>query len=152
MSESGISSQDYNYLDASHELWSLEAWTVLLNEAQTVTEKNLEYLKVAEIDNARSIYESFLKRFPTTGKYWVLWIELEMKLKNYEKVEKMFGDCLSICLYVELFKLYIEYIRKTKEDQLVNAFEFSLQSVGMDILSGPIWNDYIAYIKSLDVS
>ena len=155
MSESSnqtVSTQNYSSLEADHELWSVETWTTLLNEAQQVIEKDIEQLKIAEIENARRIYDRILRQFPTAGKQWASWIDLEMRLRNYEKVEKMFGECLSICLHVDLFRLYIDYIRKTKEDQLAGAFEFALQSIGMDILSGPIWMDYIAFLKSLDVS
>jgi cleavage stimulation factor subunit 3 len=146
-----VTTPDYSSLEACHELWSVEAWNILLGEAQQVIDKDIDQLKIAEIENARRIYHRILKQFPTAGKQWASWIDLEMKLKNYEKVEKMFGECLSICLHVDLFRLYIDYIRKTKEDQLAGAFEFALQSIGMDILSGPIWTDYITFLRSLDV-
>jgi cleavage stimulation factor subunit 3 len=32
--------------------------------------------------------------FPTSGKFWKSYIEHEMRMRNYERVEKLFQRCL----------------------------------------------------------
>lgn len=37
-----------------------------------------------------------------------------MKAKNYERVEKLFQRCLIKILNIDLWKLYLQYIKETK--------------------------------------
>lgn len=51
----------------------------------------------------------------------------------------------------------LNYVRSPKEgvaqgrDEVIKAFEFALEHIGMDITSSPIWTDYIAFLKADEV-
>ncbi|EGC34447.1 hypothetical protein DICPUDRAFT_153358 [Dictyostelium purpureum] len=125
----------------NNDMYDTEAWTLLLNEVQS-----------QPISIARDIYQRFLAVFPTAGRYWKLYVEQEMAEKNYEIVEKIFLENLRNVKNVEFWKTYINYIKQVKSDsnnreEIIKAFEFALESVGMDISSTSIWTDYIAFLK-----
>lgn len=58
--------------------FDLEAWGQIVREAQT-----------RKIDDARPYFERLVSQFPTSGRYWKLYIEQEMRARNYDKVEKV---------------------------------------------------------------
>ncbi|CAF2143536.1 unnamed protein product [Rotaria magnacalcarata] len=124
---------------------SLDAWSILIQDAQDK--------KIAE---AREFYESLVTQFPTCGKFWKLYIESEMKGRNYEKVEKLFQRCLIKVLNIDLWKCYLNYVRDTKgklssfREKMVQAYDFALEKIGMDVYSYTIWNDYITFLKSVE--
>lgn len=66
------------------------------------------------MNEVRSLYESVVSIFPTTARYWKVYIEQEMKAKNFDKVEKLFQRCLVKILNIELWKLYLTYVKETK--------------------------------------
>ncbi|KAF9898213.1 mRNA 3'-end-processing protein rna14, partial [Lobosporangium transversale] len=56
-------------------------------------------------------------------------------------------------LSVDLWKYYLNYIRRINtgpesRDIITKAYDFVLQHVGLDRDSGPIWADYIFFLKS----
>lgn len=127
--------------------YDTESWNVLLREAQTLA-----------IDNGRLLYERLVGRFPTCGRYWRLYIEAEMKTKNFDKIEQLFQRCLMKVLDVDLWKSYLHYVKETKgslpsfREKMTQAFEFALDKVGLDYNSYQIWSDYIAFLKAGEVS
>jgi len=58
--------------------FDLEAWGQILREAQ-----------LRKIDDARAYFERLIEQFPTSGRYWKMYIEQEMRARNYAKVEKV---------------------------------------------------------------
>lgn len=44
------------------------------------------------VNEVRSLYESLVAVFPTTARFWKIFIEQEMKARNYERVEKVICD------------------------------------------------------------
>jgi len=58
--------------------FDLEAWGQILREAQ-----------IRKIDDARTYFERLVAQFPTSGRYWKMYIEQEMRARNYDKVEKV---------------------------------------------------------------
>lgn len=58
--------------------FDLEAWGQILREAQS-----------RKIDDARQYFERLVGQFPTSGRYWKIYIEQEMRARNYDKVEKV---------------------------------------------------------------
>lgn len=83
--------------------YDIEAWAVMLREAQA-----------RHINEVRSLYESIVAVYPTTARYWKMYIEQEMKARNYERVEKLFQRCLVKILNIDLWKLYLTYVKETK--------------------------------------
>lgn len=125
--------------------YDLEAWSILLREAQT-----------KHISEVRSLYEHLIGIFPSASRYWRIYIEHEMRSRNFEKVEKLFQRCLMKILNIELWKLYLTYVKETKaplptyKEKMAQAYDFALDRIGMDIHSYSIWNDYVNFLKSVE--
>lgn len=125
--------------------YDVESWSVLIREGQS-----------RNINEVRSLYESLVSVFPTTARYWKIYIEQEMKYRNYERVEKLFQRCLVKILNIDLWKLYLTYVKETKaglsthKEKLAQAYDFALEKIGMDLHSYTIWQDYISFLKSVE--
>ncbi|UJR14715.1 hypothetical protein I4U23_001708 [Adineta vaga] len=125
--------------------YSLDAWAILVQDAQD-----------KKIVESREFYESLIAQFPTCGKFWKLYVESEMKGRNYDKVEKLFQRCLIKVLNIDLWKCYLNYVRDTKgilptfREKMVQAYDFALEKIGMDVYSYTIWNDYVNFLKSVE--
>ncbi|XP_063217787.1 protein suppressor of forked [Bacillus rossius redtenbacheri] len=125
--------------------YDLEAWSLLAREAQGKW-----------IDDVRPMYEKLVSTFPSTGRYWKIYIEQEMKTRHFEKVEKLFQRCLMKVLNIELWKLYLTYVKETKsilpsyKEKMAQAYDFALEKIGMDIQSYSIWNDYVNFLKGVE--
>uniref|UniRef100_A0A8C1FX19 Cleavage stimulation factor subunit 3 n=1 Tax=Cyprinus carpio TaxID=7962 RepID=A0A8C1FX19_CYPCA len=110
--------------------YDLDAWSILIREAQN-----------QPIDKARKTYERLVAQFPSSGRFWKLYIEAEIKAKNYDKVEKLFQRCLMKVLHIDLWKCYLSYVRETKgklpsyKEKMAQAYDFALDKIGMEIMS-----------------
>ncbi|CAH8634485.1 unnamed protein product [Schistosoma intercalatum] len=126
--------------------WDIEAWSVLLRDAQS-----------KKIDDAREVFERIVTQFPVAGQYWKIYINQEMKAKNYERVEKLFQRCLVKILNIDLWKIYLQYIKETKgkhqsfKEKMAQAYDFTLDKMGLDLNSYSIWADYISFLRSTQV-
>ncbi|KAG7295482.1 hypothetical protein JYU34_021678 [Plutella xylostella] len=126
-------------------VYDVDSWSLLIREAQT-----------RSIGEVRSMYEKLITAFPTTGRYWKIYIEQEMKQRHFERVEKLFQRCLMKILNIELWRLYLNYVKETKcmlptyKEKMAQAYDFALEKIGMDIHAYPIWNDYVTFLKSVD--
>nr|CAG4641502.1 EOG090X026K [Eurycercus lamellatus] len=125
--------------------FDLEAWGQILREAQ-----------IRKIDDARVYFERLVAQFPTSGRYWKIYIEQEMRARNFDKVEKLFQRCLIKVLNIELWKLYVNYVKETKStlpnyrEKIAQCYDFTLDKVGMDIQSYTLWNDYIHFLRNVE--
>ncbi|XP_054724152.1 cleavage stimulation factor subunit 3-like [Uloborus diversus] len=125
--------------------YDAEAWSTIVREANT-----------KKIEEARPYYEKVVAKFPSTGRYWKLYIEHEMKSRHYERVEKLFTRCLVKVLNIDLWKTYLSYVKETKgslpsyREKMAQAYDFALDKMGMDIGSYPIWSDYITFLKNVE--
>ncbi|KAF9920499.1 mRNA 3'-end-processing protein rna14 [Linnemannia zychae] len=120
-----------------------DAWLTLLNEVE----------KEGEVAHVRDVYERFLKVFPTSARYWIQYAEFELKHHHFAEVEAIFQRCLRSVLSVDLWKYYLNYIRRINtgpesKDIITKSYDFVLQHVGLDRDSGPIWSDYLFFLKS----
>jgi cleavage stimulation factor subunit 3 len=89
---------------------------------------------------------------------------LELKYSNFNEVEALFTRCLKTVLSVDLWKFYLGYIRRinlresgsavTPEARSIieKAYEYVLSNVGIDKEAGPIWADYIYFLRSAEVN
>ena len=99
-----------------------------------------------------------ISQFPSSGRFWRLYIEHEIKSKSYEKVEKLFQRCLIRVCHVDLWKLYLKYTRETKSkepnfrEKMAQAYNFALDKIGLDINSNAIWLDYINFLRSVETA
>ncbi|XP_030747492.1 protein suppressor of forked [Sitophilus oryzae] len=125
--------------------YDLEAWSILLREAQ-----------IKHISEVRALYEHLITIFPSASRYWKIYIEHEIKSRNFERVEKLFQRCLMKILNIELWKLYLTYVKETKaslptyKEKMAQAYDFALDKIGMDIHSYAIWNDYVNFLKGVE--
>lgn len=125
--------------------YDVEAWSIIVRDAQS-----------KKIEDARPYYEKLVTQFPSAGRYWKLYIEHEMKSRNYERVEKLFTRCLVKVLNIDLWRTYLGYVKETKgslpsyREKMAQAYDFALEKMGMDIMSYPIWNDYITFLKNVE--
>ncbi|XP_067120911.1 cleavage stimulation factor subunit 3 isoform X1 [Centruroides vittatus] len=126
-------------------IYDVEAWSVLVRDAQN-----------KKIEEARPFYEKLVAQFPNAGRYWKLYIEHEMKSRNFDRVEKLFQRCLMRVLNIDLWRCYLGYVKETKmslpsyREKMAQAYDFALDKMGMDIMSYPIWNDYVNFLKSVE--
>ncbi|KAF9160165.1 mRNA 3'-end-processing protein rna14 [Actinomortierella ambigua] len=120
-----------------------DAWQSLLTEVQND----------GEVEKARDVFERMLKVFPTSAKTWINYAEFELKFQNLSQVEAIFQRCLRHVLSVDLWKHYLNYIRRVNtgpdaRNVIQMAYEFVLNHVGLDRNAGPIWSDYLFFLKS----
>lgn len=126
-------------------VYDVEAWSILLRDAQN-----------KKIEESRPLYEKIVTQFPNAGRYWKIYIEHEMKSRNFERVEKLFQRCLMKVLNIDLWRCYLTYVKETKgslptfREKMAQAYDFALDKMGMDILSYPVWTDYINFLKSVE--
>jgi cleavage stimulation factor subunit 3 len=73
-------------------------------------------------------------------------------------MEQIFGQSLLEVLNVDLWSIYINYIRRrnsmqtgdtAKSYSIINqAFSFAIDTIGVDKDSGKLWQDYIGFLKT----
>lgn len=80
-----------------------------------------------------------------------------MNRGEFQKVEQLFPRCLTITNNVELCRLYVSYVRRVNDvitggekarGTVIQAFEFAVTKVGIDVSSSELWNDYLDFLKS----
>ena len=54
----------------SNNEWNIKAWEALFTEARSMPAEN--------ITEARAIYERFLNKFPTSGRYWKFMLNMKL--------------------------------------------------------------------------
>eukprot|EP00871_Galdieria_phlegrea_P002967 jgi/Galph1/3671/GphlegSOOS_G2317.1 len=121
----------------SADSWDTEAWVTWFMEAQN-----------QPIEKARPVYKLFLSQFPTAGRYWKMYIEHELREGKEDIVEETFKEALLICHHLDLWKAYTDYIRSRKSRaEAIEAYEFALKHLGLDINANILWSDYIQFIE-----
>jgi cleavage stimulation factor subunit 3 len=116
-----------------------EAWEVLLEEAQQRT--SAEY---------RPLFEKCLRHFPTAVICWYRWVNTELDRRNLEDAEALFERCLPRCPHIDLWGLYIHYLKLEKRcnaKELETAYTVLLDTVGADVGSGPFWVEYVQLLS-----
>ncbi|KAJ9632804.1 mRNA 3'-end-processing protein rna14 [Knufia peltigerae] len=109
-------------------------------------------------DDVRRIYEQYLTVFPLAAEQWCAYVKWEEEHDRLRAMETLFNRSLLEVLDVQLWTLYINYIRRrnsmqsgdvTRSYNIINeSFSFALKTIGMDMSSGPLWQDYITFLKS----
>uniref|UniRef100_A0A7N6BWW6 Cleavage stimulation factor subunit 3 n=1 Tax=Anabas testudineus TaxID=64144 RepID=A0A7N6BWW6_ANATE len=108
--------------------YDLDAWSILIREAQN-----------QPIDKARKTYERLVTQFPSSGRFWKLFIEAEVNTFSFIKC--LFQRCLMKVLHIDLWKCYLSYVRETKgklpsyKEKMAQAYDFALDKIGMEIMS-----------------
>ncbi|KAK8815345.1 hypothetical protein WA158_003557 [Blastocystis sp. Blastoise] len=138
--------------DIEENEWDRDAWNKLFSEIQLLP-----------IDQTREIYEKAVHQFPFCGKFWKAYADKEYNdgQGDLAKVDYIFNQSLYQCYDINLWKSYLSYVQRTKyagkkgidatnaSQEVENAYNIALDSVGLMIDSSPIWQEYIQFIKSL---
>eukprot|EP00736_Rhodelphis_marinus_P014363 Rmarinus@m.3698 len=123
--------------------WHVSSWRQLITECQS-----------QPIEHSRKIYDQFFRMFPTAGRVWQSYAEQELEAGNRSRVEAIFHRCLLTCPYLDLWKLYVKYVRDVKgtdkaaEGDIIQAYEFALKHVGQDISATSLWDEYIKFLQA----
>ncbi|PSC73688.1 Suf-domain-containing [Micractinium conductrix] len=120
---------------------------------------------VQEADRARrgpernqelaSVYEDLLKIFPTAAGYWRDYADFQTTCATEAEVKGVFSRCLLTCLSVDLWRAYLNFIKRINEGrgaeglpEVRQAYEFTLDRLGQDTACGGVWLDYIAFLAA----
>ncbi|RHZ76420.1 hypothetical protein Glove_197g91 [Diversispora epigaea] len=134
--------------------YDIEAWLGLLTEVQAK----------ADVDKVRESFERFLQKFPTSSRQWVQCAEFELKNQHYDRVETIFTRCLRSVLSVDLWKFYLNYVRRMHQIEkgsastsqarttISSAYEYVLNHIGLDKDAGTIWSDFLFFLKTGETS
>jgi len=89
---------------------------------------------------------------------WIEYAQMELEQDQLSAVEKIFNTSLIQLASVDMWTLYIDYLRRihplindtdgTKRGILFAAFEMAFTHIGIDPDSGRLWREYIDFIKS----
>lgn len=98
---------------------------------------------------------------------WYSYAQLEYRLGHYAKLEALFARCLKTVCDVRLWRVYTAYVRQSKsakateermDDEvltaraaIMKAFEVAVSTVGMDVDALPLWEDYLAFVRTIPV-
>ena len=80
---------------------------------------------------------------------WQQWLAAELHAGQITQMEGIFERCLLRCPQLELWQLYIQYIRQKESsaEDMLNAIGMLLGAVGSDPASGPLWVELIALTR-----
>lgn len=103
---------------------------------------------------------SVLVRFTnrkTQAEQWVAYANMELEYNDFWRVEQIFNKSLLNIPNVHLWSTYLNYVRRRNNllqdpsgnaRQVVSqAYDFVLNNIGIDKDSGPIWQDYVKFIR-----
>ncbi|KAH3663744.1 hypothetical protein OGAPHI_005146 [Ogataea philodendri] len=106
---------------------------------------------------SEEVFEAYLKIFFNDGHVWKLYIDHEMDKNDDGKVEQLFARCLTKVYDVELWKVYLKYVRKVNDiitggEQarltVMKAYDFATDNVGLDFINGQaIWDEYFKFLN-----
>lgn len=130
-------------------------WSALLQDASRLT-----------ISDAEEKYERVLKKYPSHAMYWRVYADHCLREGDFDRVASIFRRALPLCRQVELYVLYIQFIkskplegveemdehekRTKRRDTIEKAYEFSLKRVGQSLYSYPLWNSYFDFLEAED--
>lgn len=104
-----------------------------------------------------SVFNKYLNLFKFDGKQWCNYINYQINRGDFKKVEELFSKCITTIDNVELFRLYVSYVRRVNDvitggekarGIVIQAFEFAINRVGIDLKSADLWNDYLDFLKT----
>ncbi|KAI5957608.1 RNA14 [Candida theae] len=108
-------------------------------------------------EQVREAFERYLDIFKFDASQWNKYIKYELDRGEKEKAETLFQKCFATTENVELCRSYVDYVRSVTDmvtggdkarGTIIQAFEFAVDKVGIDVQSDSLWQDYINFIKS----
>ncbi|CAF0768409.1 unnamed protein product [Brachionus calyciflorus] len=111
-----------------------------------------------KIQDSRDFFEQLVADYRTCGRFWKIYIEQELRARNFEEVENLFQRCVIKVLNIDLWRTYLNYVRDIKsklpnyKEKTAQAYNFALEKIGLDVNSYSIWNDYVNFLKSVEAA
>ena len=116
-----------------------------------------------DLNDICDVYDRFLEHFPQASAQWIEYVNLALSQSNFDQADAIFVRCLRSTLSMDLWKVYLAYVRRvhplppftgeenSPRDQtrriLEASYEYALKHIGWDRDSGPIWQDYIQLVR-----
>ncbi|GAA5979059.1 hypothetical protein JCM10908_002790 [Rhodotorula pacifica] len=113
-----------------------------------------------DLERTREVYERFLSVFPDAAEQWISYCNLELAHNLFDRVEALFGRCCRTSTSVDLWRFYLDYIRRVNPIDSANleaakaarsvigaAFDFAITHVGHDRRAGEIWSEYLTFLR-----
>ncbi|KRZ58517.1 Cleavage stimulation factor subunit 3 [Trichinella nativa] len=82
---------------------NVEAWSDFLESVDEIP-----------IEEARLMYNKLIETFPSSPQYWTSFIRFELSNSAFVQVEALFRRCLLKVLHIDVWKIYLAYVRDTK--------------------------------------
>lgn len=123
--------------------WDTDAWTSLVAEAQR-----------RPLSEAHAVYERALHRFPTSGKFWKIYLDHLIRDGRYTEAERLFAYALPQSYSIELCRAYLEYVQDVKHvapTTVIDAYEYCTRLMKYEMSSHHLWGDYISMLKRMSV-
>lgn len=134
--------------DLESDLLNYDKWMKLIKQ---VLAKDKE-------EQVRSVMNKYLNIFKFDGDQWCLYINYEIDRSEFKNVQELFKKCLlAVTTHVGLYRLYVSYVRRVNDvitggekarRTVIEAFEFAVKKVGIDLSSSELWEDYLEFLKS----
>lgn len=103
-------------------------------------------------------------RHASQAEQWISYCNLELAHNLFDRVEALFGRCCRTSTSVDLWRFYLDYIRRVNPIDSANmeaakaarsvigaAFDFALSHVGHDRRTGEIWTEYLMFLREAPV-
>ena len=104
-----------------------------------------------------------LERHPTSSETWRSYAECEIEgdartgERDDDAVKSVFSRCLLACPSAKLWRSYTRYMVAANDPTdaagvaaIKAAFEYTADAVGEDIDAGPLWVDYLTFLRAVD--
>ncbi|OCH93262.1 Suf-domain-containing protein [Obba rivulosa] len=111
-----------------------------------------------DIEKIKETYEALLEAYPNTPSVQIAYLSHFLdNPESHKDVEALFKRFLNRSPFVELWKLYLTYVRRLNtgpnaRDAIRQSYEFAINRVGQDKDSTEIWVDYIQFLKSAETT
>ena len=137
--------------------YDVEAWETLLGQLKPPSGagRQADIRGRASSDTLRQVYGDFLEVFPTSSAGWRGILELESSEGEQQRVNEGFGQSLLRIKSLDLWRVYIKHVRATNRSDtpdgsnaIKQAYEFTLDHLGTDINSGPLWMEYLFFLQN----
>ncbi|KAJ3374740.1 mRNA 3'-end-processing protein rna14 [Allomyces arbusculus] len=140
------------YQRTQEDEYDIEAWFALLHEfLSTPSTRDRD-------DDRRALFDRALAKFPYSDRLWIMAIDAEVKGKSPDCVPQMFAKALRTVRSFEVYRVYLNYIRRTHavahegRGVIKQAYDFVLSHAAHDRNSFSVWNDYLSFLKSIQVN
>ena len=125
--------------------YNTRGWETICGQAQSLS-----------LDRARPLYERFLRKFPTAGRYWKYYAEHEHREGgDIEKVNAVLERGLENTVSCELWRFYTEFQKAsntetegTSIEEVDKAFKRAIDEMGASYDALNLWKDYVGWLHT----